>query len=831
MADFIASVALKLHDQFSAPALKAKAAWANLETGAQKAQFAGAKMVDVGKKATMAVTVPIVAAGTAAIKAGVDFNKGLANVASLGVAEDRVRALGKDVQGMAVQFGQSTSSLNEGLYNVISAFGDTAETSRLLQINTQAAAAGMATTSEAIALTSAVTKGYGDTSAAAMQKAADLAFQTVKLGQTTFPELAASIGKVTGNANALGVSQEDLFAVFATSTGVVGSAAEVSTSTAAILNEMIKPTKALSGAIDALGYSSTDAMIQQLGFGGAIQALGGYAHDSDVKISSLFGSSEAGRVAMTIAGSQADVFNSKLKEMYNSSGALDAAYAAQTGGINELGFQFEQLKSQAAVSAQNIGQSLMPALRLTLQIVEPLASGIGSVATWFGNLPQPLQNSALAIAGIAVAAGPVSVVTGSLVSSVGKLGAGYVRLNRFAHDHSTQLKTLSGYFVRAGSGVLSLSRQFVLAIPKAYAFAVANWAVIGPMIAITVGIAAVIAIGVLLIKHWDTVKAFGARVWNGIVYGVQTAIVWLGNLLNNPFFAAVGVLFAPWITIPALVVKIIMAHWEPIKAFFAAVWDGITLGARAAWAFVVGVFSPVGNAVVAAWQPAKAFFIGMWDAVLFTLHSVGAFFNGVFTAIAGRLIAVWQPAKAFFVGMWDAVLLVLRSVGGFFSGTFAAIAQGIITAWQPVKAFFVSLFGPINKVVSSASSAWKWLVGGNTEGAGGGQTVPDNVKKFGAGGYTGPGGASQVAGVVHAGEYVFSQAAVDTIGLGNLDYLHKHPGPIQFAQGIGAAEGPAPSGGGNGNISIHIENLTVNADEIEEIGDFVRLLMRAGGAA
>ena len=227
MADFIASVALKLHDQFSAPALKAKAAWADLETGAQKAQFAGAKMVDVGKKATMAVTVPIVAAGTAAIKAGVDFNKGLANVASLGVAEDRVRALGKDVQGMAVQFGQSTSSLNEGLYNVISAFGDTAETSRLLQINTQAAAAGMATTSEAIALTSAVTKGYGDTSAAAMQKAADLAFQTVKLGQTTFPELAASIGKVTGNANALGVSQEDLFAVFATSTGVVGSAAEV----------------------------------------------------------------------------------------------------------------------------------------------------------------------------------------------------------------------------------------------------------------------------------------------------------------------------------------------------------------------------------------------------------------------------------------------------------------------------------------------------------------------------------------------------------------------------------------------------------------------------
>ena len=39
--------------------------------------------------------------------------------------------------------------------------------------------------------------GYGDTSAAAVAKASDLALLTVRLGQTTFPELAASIGRVT----------------------------------------------------------------------------------------------------------------------------------------------------------------------------------------------------------------------------------------------------------------------------------------------------------------------------------------------------------------------------------------------------------------------------------------------------------------------------------------------------------------------------------------------------------------------------------------------------------------------------------------------------------
>ena len=35
-----------------------------------------------------------------------------------------------------------------------------------------------------------------------------------------------------------------------------------------------------------------------------------------------------------------------------------------------------------------------------------------------------------------------------------------------------------------------------------------------------------------------------------------------------PFFVAIGLLFAPWLTIPALIIK----HWEPIKEFFIDLW-------------------------------------------------------------------------------------------------------------------------------------------------------------------------------------------------------------------------------------------------------------------
>ena len=81
-------------------------------------------------------------------------------------------------------------------YQVISAFGDTKEVPKQLEATLKAAKAGGASAFDSLNLLSAVTKGYGDTSFEAMMKVSDLAFQTVKLGQTTFPELASSIGRV-----------------------------------------------------------------------------------------------------------------------------------------------------------------------------------------------------------------------------------------------------------------------------------------------------------------------------------------------------------------------------------------------------------------------------------------------------------------------------------------------------------------------------------------------------------------------------------------------------------------------------------------------------------
>lgn len=176
----------------------------------------------------------------------------LANISTLltgTVAEVAARTaeIGDQILKVSDKTGVATDNLTDGMYQVISAFGDSADAASILETAAKSAAAGNATTADSINLLSAVAKGYGDTSAAAVQKAADLSFATVRLGQTSFPELAASMGKVIPLAGTLGLEQEQLFGAMATLTGVTGSTAEVVTQLKVTMQGFLSPSKNMLG--------------------------------------------------------------------------------------------------------------------------------------------------------------------------------------------------------------------------------------------------------------------------------------------------------------------------------------------------------------------------------------------------------------------------------------------------------------------------------------------------------------------------------------------------------------------------------------------------------
>ena len=397
----------------------------DFERGVKDAASAGESLVSklgkIGQGMTAGISLPLAGMAAAAVHFSTAFNESMANVASLGVASDRVAELKGNVQEMAIATGKSTDDLAGGLYQVISAFGDSADTASILEINAKAAAAGLASTTEAIDLTSAVTKGWGDTSAEAVQQAADLAQMTVQLGQTTFPELAGSVGKVVPLMASLGGSQEELFGVMATATGVTGGAAEVSTQLRGVLQSLMAPTDSMTELMQSMGYETGAALLQGEGLQGTIVAVTKAAEASGAPLQSYIGSVEGQTLALALAGPQADVYADKLAAMSGAVGASEKAFLAQTQGINKAGFTMKQLTIRAQVVAQKIGDGLAPALAAVLDVIAPLADQVVRLADWFATADTNTQMWVVGIAAAVAAIGPLLTILPAVATAAGVL--------------------------------------------------------------------------------------------------------------------------------------------------------------------------------------------------------------------------------------------------------------------------------------------------------------------------------------------------------------------------------------------------------------------------
>ncbi len=269
----------------------------------------------------------------------------------------RTAEIGKQVLEVSNRTGVATDNLTDGMYQVISAFGDSADAASQLEVAAKAAAAGNATTTDSINLLSAVTKGYGDTSAAAVQKAADLSFATVRLGQTSFPELAASMGKVIPLSSTLGLEQEQLFGAMATLTGVTGSTAEVVTQLKATMQSFLSPSKNMQAALASMGYASGQALLESEGLQGALNALKNSVHGDELAFAGLFSSVEAQTAVLAMAGTQSENLASKTAEMYTAAGAADTAFQRQT---NSMKYTAQAIKNLGKNFLTQIGTYMLP---------------------------------------------------------------------------------------------------------------------------------------------------------------------------------------------------------------------------------------------------------------------------------------------------------------------------------------------------------------------------------------------------------------------------------------------------------------------------------------
>lgn len=539
-----------------------------------------------GKVVAGAAVAAATAVGTlsvAAVKAAAEYETQLANVSTLLTGTEaeiaaRTAEIGNEILDVSNRTGVATENLTDGMYQVISAFGDSADAAKILETAAKSAAAGNATTTDSVNLLSAVTKGYGDTSAEAVQKAADLSFATVRLGQTSFPELAASMGKVIPLASTLGVEQEQLFGAMATLTGVTGSTAEVVTQLKATMQGFLSPSKNMTAALESLGYESGQALLESEGLQGALEALKGAVNNDELAFAGLFSSVEAQTAVLAMAGNQSENLASKTAEMYEATGAANAAFEKQT---DTLAYDIQMIKNLGANFLTQLGTNILPYVRELAEAALPLVT------------------TALERAG--------DYVTGTIIPAA-KTAVGWVKENK---DMILTLAKAAGVAVatfktlqtagRAVSAFKSLNTIFSAGVKNGGAFGTVIKLLGGKF---TVIIAVVAAVAAAFMVLWNRSEKFRTAVM-GIWQQVQPLLQAMGNMvtmvgtalapvlsnLANTVLAGLETAFVALSPYIQSVIGILTNLIEFVTNVFSGNWS-------AAWQNIVNIFGNVFGMIV-----------------------------------------------------------------------------------------------------------------------------------------------------------------------------------------------------------------------------------------
>lgn len=263
-------------------------------------------------------------------------------------------------------------------------------------------------------------------------------------------------------------------------------------------------------------------------------------------------------------------------------------------------------------SVENLGISLGQYL---LPLITPLIQKATEMVNAFANADPELQQLILKIAGIAAVSGPALVIFGKMVSGIGAVTGAVGKL-------STGIKALGG-LKTVISGVFT--------------------AVTSPAGLAVIAIAAVIAIGYLLVKNWDEVKAKAGETWDWIQQKMQD----FDNFLTGIFTHDWTENFGAWGNILNGFFATVSSVWSSIKQVFSGIIDfvgGVFTGDwDRAWSGIVNIFGGLFGGIAAIAKAPLNGVISVVNAAIDGLNSISVHIPDWVPLIGGKGFEVNIP--------------------------------------------------------------------------------------------------------------------------------------------------------------------------------------------
>ena len=493
-------------------------------------------------------------------------------------------------------------------------------------------------------------------------KANEATKMTDMLANTDVQQLGEALKYCGASANAMGYDLADTTALL----GVFADQGLKGSSSGTTLNAMFRDMKAKAkdGAI-AIGDTNVSIVDANGNYRDMADILadvqkateGMTQAERDMALSSIWGTEALKGVNMAF---EAGV--PKIREfeegIRNSDGAASEMYDTMQ---NNLQGAIDNMKSAFEGLLITIGQRLIP-------IFQNLVEGITNIFTWFNNLNPAIQNVIIGVGGFLAILGPLLLIVGNVIIFVTKLGLA--------------ISTLVTFFSAGGAGAAALS--------AAIAF------ITGPVGLVIAAITAFIAIGTLLYKNWDTIKAKCIEIWQN---SIKPTIEKVTNTIS-------AFLQATWTGIQAF----LSTCWNLLSQLASTVWNAISSTISTAVNAISSVIKSVFNAITSFIQTVlngwKNTIQNVWNAIQSVVSTyvnvVRSVIQSVFNAVSNIISTTSNGWKVTLQAVWEGIKSIV-------STGVNAVKNVISTVWSGLKdlltAPFIAAKGVIDGILSGISSA------------------------------------------------------------------------------------------------------------------------------
>ena len=627
-------------------------------------------------KISLGAGAAVAGIGGLAFKEAIEVEKALAYIDTLKPPSVGVDVKVADPSGVEKTIGEQAQELIRGykleeveglqaLYSTISSSvaGNPLE---LFDVAIRTSVGGMVTMEEGVQGLASTLNAYNMTASDAA-RVSDVMHAAVAAGQTTFQLMGKNLSTVTGLAATMGIGLEDATASIVSLTLKGISTGEAATAVRAAMIALQNPTKQLGEYFAAQGYASGQAAIDALGFQGAMELVEKATQDTGLSMKQLLSTDEAVKAGLALTGENADKARENIAKMGDAAGFTDANFEKMSGTAYH---SMRQARASFASTQASLVRDLLPALT--------------KVAQAFANMPTSVVVGTVGVLGFLAVLSPIAGGLGALVALIGRVAAAMAFLSSGTLVLRLQLAALA-----VQSAAMAVVAKVVAAAKGIWT--AAQWALnvaltANPIGLVIAGIAALIAVLVVVVKYWDNITAAVKVAWEWLgklwasIEGIKTPLGSLGSVfkaLTNPLYLVrqgVQALVRNWDNIIAALQRV----WNAVKKFLPVLLLPITplLAVIAAirlvirhWDTIVGAVQRVIDFIAGLnlWELGAGVLRSFIDGVLSVKDGVVDAITGAFSFITNLNLAehgrrILQTLLDGILGMKDALVDGVKSV-------------------------------------------------------------------------------------------------------------------------------------------------------------------------